>query len=225
MKNLILLHGALGAASLFDHLTATLSDYECHTFNFSGHGKAAFANSGFGIEQFANELEAFIRENQLEGSPVFGYSMGGYVALYLETLNPGTFSKIVTLGTKFDWQPDAAQHEASRMVPGVIKEKVPHFAAMLEERHGAQWEQLMEATAQMMIGLGNQPLLKAENLALINTPATIMLGDKDHMVSLEESQLLASYLSHGSYQHLENTPHPLEKVDPVRLSSVLKSLF
>ena len=35
----------------------------------------------------------------------FGYSMGGYAALLLEAMSPGTLGGVVTLGTKFEWTP------------------------------------------------------------------------------------------------------------------------
>ena len=55
---------------------------------------------------------------------VFGYSMSGYVALALEAERPGTFSGIVTLGTKFAWTPDVATTESARLDPAAISKKL-----------------------------------------------------------------------------------------------------
>lgn len=141
MKSLILLHGALGSESLFQPLKNDLQkDYEIHSFNLGGHGKTPFDTRGFGIEVFAEELNSFIQSKQLVKPVIFGYSMGGYVALYLEAINPGSFDQIITLGTKFGWNPEASRKEASRLKPDIIEQKVPAFAQMLATRHGDQWK-------------------------------------------------------------------------------------
>ena len=226
MKKLILLHGALGADSLFDPLKTELEGhFDCYNFNFSGHGRQAFNAEGFGIDTFAAELKTFIQAHDLAGSPVFGYSMGGYVALYLASQEPGLISGILTLGTKFGWNPEAAAKEAAMLKPEVMTEKVPAFTEMLEARHGAQWKALVEATAKMMIGLGNTPLLTEATLSSIDIPVTIGLGEKDRMVSQGESTWATQFLASGSFQLFENTPHPLEKVDPKALSEVILDLF
>lgn len=215
MKDLILLHGALGADTLFKPLLKLLpGNYKTHTFNLSGHGRAAFSNNGFGIEVFAEELAYFIQINKLIKPIIFGYSMGGYVALYLELNKPGSFEQIITLGTKFGWSPEAAQKETSRMKPEIIEQKVPAFAEKLSQRHGEQWKDLLKATANMMQDLGSNPLLNETTLPNITVPTTIMRGDQDQMVSREESEKAASQLPYGTYIELSNTPHPIEKVDP-----------
>ena len=225
MKDLLLLHGALGTSTLFDPLVKALDKrFNVHRFNFSGHGDQPMNDAGFGIEFFAQELAQYMADHGLKQVPVFGYSMGGYVALYLESAKPGIFSQIVTLGTKFDWNPVAALHETSRMVPEAIEAKVPKFAAVLGARH-KDWKGLMKATADMMIGLGNQPLLNEQTLAEIGTSTTIMWGEQDNMVSKEESELSAQSLANGGFKVLPNCPHPIEKVDATTLSEVLITLF
>ena len=139
MKDLILLHGALGSTHSFDPLKLKLSEhYNCYTLNFSGHGNTTFNPEGFGIECFAEELNAFIKENGLSQPNIFGYSLGGYVALYLAHREPSLMGKIITLGTKFGWSPEAADKEVSRMNPEVMEEKKYKLVSTgkLLDRHG-----------------------------------------------------------------------------------------
>ncbi len=224
MKSLILLHGALGSEALFQPLAQQLeNEYKIYSFNLSGHSKAPFNEKGFGIEVFAQELSSFIESQQLIKPTIFGYSMGGYVALYLEAVQPRTFEQILTLGTKFGWNAEAAEKEASRLNPEIIAQKVPAFADMLAARHGDQWAQLLEATAGMMKALGNKPLLDQSTLATIQSPVTIMRGNQDNMVSLEESETAATGLPHATYVELPDTLHPIEKVDPALLAAQIKA--
>src|SRR6266403_2658875 len=107
MKPILLLHGAIGAKDQLEPLAKELSalGHQTYSFNFSGHGQTPFQNS-FGIQQFADELLEFVVKSHLIRPLVFGYSMGGYVALYLASQKPGLFSEIITLGTKFEWSPE-----------------------------------------------------------------------------------------------------------------------
>ena len=117
MKNVILLHGALGAQDQLEPLKETLSklNYQTFSFSFSGHGTIPFQNE-FGIKQFAKELRKFISDHKLKQPHVFAYSMGGYVALYLASQQNNLFGNIITLGTKFNWTKEIAQREDAKIL-------------------------------------------------------------------------------------------------------------
>src|SRR5436190_16411453 len=134
---LLLLHGALGAASQFSSLAEKLSaHYTVHTMDFPGHGGKPFPEGSLKMPLLAEHLADYVREFHLQGCSVFGYSMGGYAAMWLENEEPGTFGKIQTLGTKLDWNPDAAQREAMLLNPDKMQEKIPAYVKHLEARHG-----------------------------------------------------------------------------------------
>jgi pimeloyl-ACP methyl ester carboxylesterase len=182
-------------------------------FNFSGHGGNAFSKKGFGIETFADELLNFLTENQIDQADVFGYSMGGYVALWLAHQHPDRVGKIVTLGTKFDWSPESAEKEIKKLNPRKIEEKIPAFAKILQERHAPNWEEVLLKTAGMMTSLGRQPLLTENVLKKIKSRVHILLGDQDEMADLNFSKQVAAWLEFGEFDTLPNTPHPIEKVN------------
>lgn len=132
---LLLLHGALGAKSQLEPLKKIIeNDFEIHLLNFEGHGDKN-SNNDFSIELFAKNLLDFLNENNVEKVNIFGYSMGGYVALQLATQHPKRFEKIVTLGTKFKWSPEEAAKETRMLNPEKIEEKVPAFANYLNQLH------------------------------------------------------------------------------------------
>lgn len=214
MKDLILLHGALGSISSLLKIKEDLSkSFNCHDFNFSGHGSTSFNANGFGIEYFAEELEVFIQDKDLTEPHVFGYSMGGYVALYLAFQKPDLLGKIITLGTKFSWSPEAADEEVKKLNPELILKKVPKFAAHLEKQHGGQWQDLVWQTAGMMVELGEDPLITVESLNTIENEVLVLRGSKDAMVNDVESKWAVAHLPNGHFESLKNQPHPIEKVE------------
>ncbi|MBO9573200.1 MAG: alpha/beta fold hydrolase, partial [Chitinophagaceae bacterium] len=134
--HLLMLHGAIGASSQLQHIAGLLSPkYEIHLFDFPGHGGKGLNEENFSIELFANAVVSFLEEQKIKQVNIFGYSMGGYVALYLARHHPELINKIITLGTKFHWNKETAANEVKMLDPEKIAVKVPSFAKALETLH------------------------------------------------------------------------------------------
>lgn len=225
MNSVLILHGALGSSSQLEPVkTALLSKgVDTHSLNFSGHGSKPF-QSEFGIEQFAADVLRWLDDHNLSTVNIFGYSMGGYVAMWLAKTHPHRIGKIVTLGTKFDWSVESAAQEIKKLNPEKILEKVPAFARILEKRHAPNdWKLLMQKTSDMMMALGRSPLLTEEIVQTILHPILICLGDEDDMADKDYSEEVAGFLPKGKFLSLENTPHPIEKISLERLINILTS--
>lgn len=215
MNPILLLHGALGSKTQLEPLRQQLEQklHKAYSLNFSGHSGEAFSEEGFGIEVFAKDVTTYLDNKSLHKVNIFGYSMGGYVALWLAKTNPERIGKVVTLGTKFDWSPESAEKEIQKLNPEKILQKIPAFARILEHRHApTDWKELIHKTTMMMRSLGNEPLLTQKMLSEINHPVTILLGDQDDMTDRNFSKMVAGWLPKGIFHQLESTPHPIEKV-------------
>lgn len=226
-SNLLLLHGALGASDQFHALSKLLAEYYAiHTFDFEGHGRAPSRDRPFRIEYFAENIASYLDNNNLRDAHVFGYSMGGYAALYLALVQPERMKKIATLGTKFRWDIVTARKESSALDPRAISEKLPRFAEVLAQRHvAAGWEKVLERTAEMMLNLGQRPLLTPNELRKIQQRVRIGIGDRDSMVSIEESIEVYHTLPHGEIMMFPNTHHPFERVPLQMLVPSLVEFF
>jgi len=227
MKNLIILHGALGAQSQFDQLVPQLKEhFNVYTLDFDGHGTKSGIGSDFSIEWFAQNLKDFMQQNNLQKPLIFGYSMGGYVALKLESQEANSFEKIVTLGTKFDWNPESAEKEAKMLNAEKIEEKVPAFANYLKSLHGEnEWKTLLQRTAKMMLELGSAPALKAADFGNIHIPVHLLLGEKDVMVTQEETKKIEELLANSSFEVIPDWVHPINQVPSEQLIQQLLSLY
>ncbi len=227
-RPILLLHGALGAASQLADLQKLFEaeGKTVYTLSFSGHGGKAVAKAGFSIEIFAEDVLAFLHQHSIHITDIFGYSMGGYVALWLAHQHPEKIGKIYTLGTKFDWSVESAEKEIKKLNPEKIVEKVPAFAKTLEERHHPlDWKEMMRNTASLMRSLGSRPLLKAEVLSTMQTTTMIAVGDQDDMVERIYSEQVSQQLAHASFGLLPETPHMIERVNLTLLHKALKEFF
>lgn len=224
MNPLLLLHGALGSKTQLEPLSKELQRLGkiVYSLNFSGHSGVPFRTS-FGIEVFAEDVVRFLDEQQVKQVDLFGYSMGGYVGLWLAHQQPERVGKVITLGTKFDWSPESAIQETRKMDPEKIQEKVPAFARVLDHRHAPNdWKELLRKTSYMMRELGARPLLTEKILRTITQPVTVCLGDEDDMADRAYSNQVADWIPNGQFNLFVNTPHPIERVDINVLSSLIK---
>ena len=215
MKHILLLHGALGAKDQFNGLAAALkNDHIVHVFNFSGHGGNDFAQGDFSISTFAHEALRFMNDQKIDSFSIFGYSMGGYAGMFAAKHFPQRIEKIITLATKFHWDQSVAAKEIKNLDPDIIEQKVPGFAEELKVRHAPQdWKQVVLKTKQMLLKLGEKNILNIEDYKEITTPSLLLLGDRDKMVSMDETVAVFKQLPAGQLGILPATPHSFEGAD------------
>jgi pimeloyl-ACP methyl ester carboxylesterase len=223
----LLLHGALGAAAQLAPLAAALAQRlgrPVDVLEFEGHGDTAAHPGGYSIERFAEQVAERLDAAGVERAALFGYSMGGYVALHLARVRPERVAAVATLGTKFRWDPETAAREAARLDPAAIRAKVPRFAEALAARHGGAaggWEAVLARTAALLRSLGERPLLTDAALAEVAARVRVIVGDRDATVTVEETAGSYRALSNGELLVLPRTPHPLEQLDAERLAGAL----
>jgi pimeloyl-ACP methyl ester carboxylesterase len=214
MKDLILLHGAIGSSAQLTALSIALKDvFSVHSFNFDGHGGEAI-DGPYSIDRFLENLIHYLDENKLDQVVIFGYSMGGYVALKAAAKHPNRIVSISTLGTKFNWTPETAAKEVKMLDAEKIEEKVPKFAEHLKLVHSPlDWKEVLKGTAEMMLHLGEGKGLTDDEISSISIPVLIGIGEQDQMVSIDESKRVTNLLPNGKMIVFEDFQHPLEKID------------
>lgn len=232
MPTILVVHGALGSAEQLQPVAQELAKIgTVINVELVGHGSTpvpSFAN--FDMEAFWHQLRAEVKRANLPENDkpyVFGYSMGGYAALALESMHPNTFAGILTLGTKFAWTPALALRECSRLDPAIIAEKVPKFAQILEQRHrdAGGWEHVLTKTGGVLARLGDSPLLTKESLARVEARVCIAVGEKDDTVSADEAREYAGFVPNGSSEVIPDAPHPIERVPVAAISQLMEKLI
>ncbi|MEO6036992.1 MAG: alpha/beta hydrolase [Saprospiraceae bacterium] len=222
----LLLHGALGTAAQLQPLLDQLpADWPVFTLNFPGHG-GAFTDQPFSMRLFTDAILRFMEERQLPAVNIFGYSMGGYVALGLAAEQPDRVQRIVTLGTRLDWSPGVAAGMSRMFDPEKIEAKVPQFGLLLAQAHAPDdWKVVCQRTARFLADLGDGLGLAEDSFSRITCPVTIGWGELDNVVTEEESRRAAAQIPNGKFERLEGVQHAFEQVDLVRLAQFLEAEF
>jgi pimeloyl-ACP methyl ester carboxylesterase len=221
---LILLHGALGAASSMLPLSEVSNAFaEVHVLDFSGHGESDWPETSFSIETFEADVLRLMDTRNIAAAHIFGYSMGGFVGLRLAAREPDRILSITTLATKLAWTEDTCKKEAAMLDADMMEARIPKFTAMLTAAHPRNgWRTLVSHTQQMIQSMSRYRF-SHEALAEIRQPARLMLGDKDRMVSIEETIETYRALPMGSLAILPDTQHPLEHADKQLLAALIRA--
>jgi pimeloyl-ACP methyl ester carboxylesterase len=222
--HILLLHGALGSRDQFNELEQLLNiDFYVHKINFRGHGGRTLPDA-FLLEEFIEDILFYLKAEKIHKTYIFGFSMGGFVGLHFTKLYTERVLGMVTLGTKWQWTPEIANHEIKNLDPVKIIEKVPNYAKYLAQLHRPNsWEEVLYRTGKFMQYLGNHSLSLPFNQ--INQPIYILRGEKDEMITEIESKQIADALPNGHFMELHQQIHPLEKVDPQLIAETITMLL
>jgi pimeloyl-ACP methyl ester carboxylesterase len=225
--HLLLLHGALGAGSQFDPLKKILKDsFELHTLDFEGHGTSPLKDRPLRMAHYAENAMEYLDRNSIPTAGIFGHSLGGHVGLFLARFHPDRISGVFTLGTKFNWTPEIAEKENKMLLPDKIMEKVPQFGRLLQERPvAAGWKTLLERQREMQLHVAEENPLPDDDIRGISQRIRMSIGDRDKMVTLEETIRIYRLLERGELQVFPNTPHPLEKAPVDKLGEAIIDFF
>lgn len=221
---LLFLHGALGISKDVEPLMDIFREkgFEAHGLTFSGHGDTAAPSTDFRIDQFAKDLDAYMRQKSLHAPVMFGHSMGGYVALYHKAhFEDSPIRMIFTYGTKFNWSADSVRRELPFLVPETLVEKFPQLVENLKKKHADNWKHLLRSTAHMMQHLEKLDGLTKEDLQDLKIPVTLMLGDQDRIVTTEETFLASSWIHRSEVKIVAHSKHELERTDLREISSIM----
>lgn len=107
---LALLHGILGSieAELASHQAHLSLSYRVLAIDFRMHDGSVFGESHLTLDGFNRDLMLLLDHAGISSARFFGYSLGGLVALNLESMLPGRVVSLIMHGTKFFWDTDSA---------------------------------------------------------------------------------------------------------------------
>lgn len=214
MQHLILLHGALGCRNDFNKLIERIPD-ETRVFapNFPGHGYSPLV-ANFTIANFAEFVLGEMDKLHIPSADFFGYSMGGYVALWLAAHHPERVNRVITLGTKLRWDEQSAGHEMSRLNVQKMQEKIPAFCNHLAEKHGDDvWKEVVTRTSALMLDLGAGNALNHNHWKRIQCIVHMLRGSADLMMNADECVAVQAQIANCKYTELEGVPHPFDQVN------------
>jgi len=210
---LVILHGANGSAAEIAPLAKGLTArFQIHIPDLLGHGGRPVPN-GYTLAEMADDLLAWLDRKRIGPAYLLGYSLGGYLALYLARHHPERVRGVIAIAAKHVFDPNAVNHIAYLANPERLARPGNPRKAELEAIHGAdKWVQVTNNSAALFRGFGEQASLGDDDLRAIATPALILFGDLDPLISVAEARRLETLLANARLGLFPGPAHPLRNV-------------
>jgi esterase/lipase len=217
---ILLLHGFLGSIQQMEPLAECLKDrFQVYMYDLPGHHGKSFPEEKFTFTTLQQHLYEYIKEFQLNGCFVFGYELGGYLALTLEAKRSGTFDGIFTWATDFDWSHQKVQTYKQLLAADKIEIRDSLYADKLNILHfPSDWKEICKETLQLIEHTSKHPLSEID-IDNILCRVRVAIGDQDENVSIEESAAFYRQLPSASMFVMPNTNHAIEELNLELLKS------
>jgi pimeloyl-ACP methyl ester carboxylesterase len=177
---LVLLPGAFWTIEAMGDLVAQLATTRrVIAVELQGHGHTADIDRPLSFELMADDIAALITSLGLEQADLFGYSLGGGVALQTAIRHPEVVRKLALASTAFKrdgWYPEDLA--AMSAMSGEAFAGTPIHEAYLKTSPRPQaWPTVVAKVRQ----LATSDYDWAEDVAALKTPVLILVGDADGM--------------------------------------------
>ena len=204
-RPLVLLHGAYMTIDAMGEVVPELAETrQVIAVELQGHGRTADVDRPLSYEQMADDTAALLRHLGIEQADVFGYSMGGGVALQVAIRHPEVVRKLVVASASYT--SDGMHPELLEMIPTLTPEV---FAGSpIEEaylRTAPNPDDFPTLVAKLK-QLDMEPFAwPPEDIRGIAAPTLLIIGDSD-AIRLEHAVELFRLLGGGVMGDLAGLP-------------------
>ena len=179
---LILLHGNGESLDYFAGQIGFFARfYRVIALDTRGHGASPRGSAPFTIRQFAEDLRAFMDEQNIDSAHILGFSDGGNIALSFALKYPQRVRKLILNGANLD-PLGVKLHVQIPIVLGY------HLARLFAGKR-PEARKKMELLGLMV----NEPRFAPQDLRRLELPALVIAGDRD-MIRDRHTRLIADSL-------------------------------
>ena len=209
--HLVLLHGANGGSVEIEPLRAALSDYfEVSAPDWLGHGGRPLPKD-IDVPALAADFIDWMDAHGIERAWIAGYSLGGLIGLYMARHIPGRVQGVMALASKVI--PDAPSIKHWTYLASVARLEGSERAKQLEKTHAPNdWRDVARMNQRFFESLGKAPPLDAEALGKIACPVMLVNGDRDQLVSWDETVALGKLIPRSKVVKFYGLAHPMRLV-------------
>jgi non-heme chloroperoxidase len=234
---IILLHGFTDSWVSYSTVLPLLDrKYRVYILDQRGHGDSDRPASGYALQQFADDVVAFMDVMSINQATIVGHSMGSFVAQHVAVAAPDRVKRLVLSGsatTARNAVVSGLQREVSALKDPVPEKFVRDFQvgmafqpladeflkAVVQESLVLPARVWREVVAEML-----SPKAEVE-LTKIKVPTLILWGDKENVFSRSEQDLLLAALPNARLKVYEDTGHAMHWERPERFAKDLQEFM
>lgn len=223
-KPVVLLHGAFGLISGWGPLLNILAkERQVIAVELQGHGHTGDIDRPLSYEQMADDTAALLKHLRIDKADIFGYSMGGTVALYTAIKHPALVGKIAILGSSSG--PDAWDPETFKQFQSITPEnfapaplKDPYDKAAPDPK---KWPVLVAKITTMVKEFKG---ISDKDMQSIRAPFLVMHGDRDAF-RVEHAVKMYRLVPNSQLRVFPNGDHFVLFTQPDRVTSSLQQFL
>ena len=243
---LVLLHGFMGSGESFKHLLPSLMEF-CNpvTIDLLGHGntEGAELHYRFSTKEQVTDLIKLISEQLHHPLHLYGYSMGGRLALQLAIHKPQLFRGLIlessTFGIEGETERQARQSLDAQWCDqimgnykGFLEEwkKMPLFGnpinpELTKELHQVQVKQnpLWMSNSLESFGTGTMPCVR-ERLGELKMPVQLIAGEQDSKF-IHINRLIEKEIEDCRLEVVPEAMHRVHLEQPEKVVEVIKKFI
>jgi len=180
-RPLVLLHGGLGAGSMFgENISLLAKNHQVILVDLQGHGRTADVDRPMTLEAMADDIAALLAHLKIPQADVMGYSLGGGVALEVGARHPEMVRKLVLVSTALrstGFYPElrAMQKGMSGAVADQMKGTPMYELYMAVAPRKQDFPRLLDKIGTFM----KQEYDVSSQFAALKMPVLFMIGDAD----------------------------------------------
>ena len=185
---LVLLHGNGEDSSYFEHQIAFFQDrYRVIAVDTRGHGKSPRGTAPLTLNQFADDLRAFMDELDIASAHILGFSDGANVAILFALAHPTRVKSLILNGGNLF--PEGLTEQTRREIDEEYEQAV-----------SANDENLLELLRLMI----DEPHIDPAQLAALSIPTLVVAGTDD-MIEEAHTRLIAESIPNAQLTLIEGT--------------------
>jgi esterase len=238
-KPVVLVHGVLGQAHMWDHLVPEIDGLgRLLAPDLRGYGESQWDPAGkYTTESHAADVTAWMKLNGLTGVTFVGFSWGGLIGLNIAVDEPELISRLVMI----DIPPSFESTETE--IPPIAQSFTSHDEVLAAERRQNRFAS--DGAIETMARFGTRPgsagrLARKsdpvfserwpfrrddrwEEMEHVRQPVLVVRAVDSMHVSPEQAERMTATLSDGSYEEIGETGHLIPVENPVDLGAVLRA--
>jgi pimeloyl-ACP methyl ester carboxylesterase len=202
---LVLLHGAYMIIDHFGEILPALAETrQVIAVELQAHGRTADIDRPITYEQMADDVAALLEHLEIDRADVFGYSMGGGVALQVAIRHPEAMRKLVVASASHT--SDGTHPELLEMMPSITPEVFAGSPLEADYLRTAPNPDDFPTLVAKLKQLDTEPFAwPPEDIQGIAAPTLIIIGDSD-AVRLEHAVDMFRLLGGGVMGDLAGLP-------------------
>lgn len=224
----VILHGAAGCTQMETELLARRlsSSYRVFALDFAGHGESdPLEDLHFAPSLFIDNVEALFDHLSLEKAHLFGFSLGGFIALAFAHRNPQRVQRLAIHAVNLIWDQRLVDLMLTRLDQDQIKQRSAELVQYLSDMHGEEnWVTLFER----MKTYTNEIRGHFDDFAGVEktpVPTLVSAVDKDDLFTIDSPVYLYKHLPNSTLAILPGKRHALQNVDLDLLTPLIDRHF